>query len=122
MLRHERLRRLDPAPPTRLRGHRLLTPGTSSCAGTIRHRRSFAAAARRSIGTVNRPSSRTGKDSSTRFPGEINAVTKQILWVPRTLSRHATCTYSWMRPPSRFRRSGRMVAPESGGVAPVGGR
>ena len=43
------------------------------------------------------------------------------LWVSRTLSRHATCTYSWMRPPSRSRRSGRMVAAESGGVAPAGG-
>ena len=30
-------------------------------------------------------------------------------------SCHATCTYSWMRPPSRSRRSGRMVAPERGG-------
>jgi hypothetical protein len=32
-------------------------------------------------------------------------------WVPRTVSRHATCTYSCMRPPSRSRRSGRMVGP-----------
>ena len=31
-------------------------------------------------------------------------------------------TYSWMRPPSRSRRSGRMVAPERGGVLPAGGR
>jgi hypothetical protein len=38
------------------------------------------------------------------------------LWVPRTLSRHATCMYSCMRPPSRSRRNGRMVAPERGGV------
>ena len=44
------------------------------------------------------------------------------LWVPRTLSPHATCTYSWMRPPSRSRRSGRMAAPEGGGVPPAGGR
>jgi hypothetical protein len=45
------------------------------------------------------------------------------LWVPRTLSPHATCTYSWMRPPSRSRRSGRTVAPErGGGVLPAGGR
>jgi hypothetical protein len=44
------------------------------------------------------------------------------LWVPRTWSPHATCTYSWMRPPSRFRRSGRTVAPERGGVLPRGGR
>jgi hypothetical protein len=43
------------------------------------------------------------------------------LWVPRTLSHHATCTYSCMRPPSRFRRSGRMAAPEGGAVAPAGG-
>ena len=38
------------------------------------------------------------------------------MWVPRILSRHATGTYSWMRPPSRSRRSGRMVAPVSVGV------
>jgi len=30
--------------------------------------------------------------------------------VPRTLSPHATCTYSWRRPPSRSRRSTRMAA------------
>jgi hypothetical protein len=43
------------------------------------------------------------------------------LTVPRTLSRHATCTYSCTRPPSRSRRSGRMVAPERRGVWPAGG-
>ena len=43
------------------------------------------------------------------------------LWVPRTRSRHATCRYSCTRPPSRSRRSGRMVAPEGGGVGPAGG-
>jgi SulP family sulfate permease len=26
------------------------------------------------------------------------------MWVPRTLSPHATCTYSWRRSPSRSRR------------------
>jgi hypothetical protein len=44
------------------------------------------------------------------------------LWVPRTRSRHATCRYSWMRPPSRSRRNGRMTAPERGRVPPSGGR
>ena len=44
------------------------------------------------------------------------------LWVPRTRSPHATCTYSWMRPPSRSRRRGRMVASARGGVPPAGGR
>jgi hypothetical protein len=44
------------------------------------------------------------------------------LWAPRTRSRHATCRYSWMRPPSRSRRSTRMAAPERGGVPPAGGR
>ena len=43
------------------------------------------------------------------------------LWVPRTPSPHATWTYSWMRPPSRSRRSGRTVASERGGVPPAGG-
>jgi hypothetical protein len=45
----------------------------------------------------------------------------RALWVPRTLSRHATCTYSCTRPPSRSRRSGRSAALGGGGVAPVGG-
>ena len=44
------------------------------------------------------------------------------LWVPRTGSPHATCRYSWTRPPSRSRRSTRMPAPESGGTSPAGGR
>ena len=40
------------------------------------------------------------------------------LWVPRTLSRHATCRYSWMRPPSRSRR--RWPNGRAGGCAGVG--
>ena len=44
------------------------------------------------------------------------------VWVPITRSPHATCTYSWTRPPSRSRRSGRTVAPERGGAPPAGGR
>jgi hypothetical protein len=36
--------------------------------------------------------------------------------VPKTLSRHATCTCSCTRPPSRSRRNGRTVAPERRGV------
>jgi putative transposase len=44
------------------------------------------------------------------------------MWVPRTGSPHATCTYSWMRPPSRSRRNGRTVASERDGVPPAGGR
>jgi hypothetical protein len=44
------------------------------------------------------------------------------LSVPRTRSPHATCTYSWTRPPSRSRRSGRTVGSERGGVPPAGGR
>jgi hypothetical protein len=44
------------------------------------------------------------------------------LWVPRTRSRHATCTYSCTRPPSRSRRSGRSVAPmEVGECGPQAG-
>jgi hypothetical protein len=43
------------------------------------------------------------------------------LWVPGTLSRHATCTYSCTRPPSRSRRRGRMIGPEGGGVRTMGG-
>ena len=44
------------------------------------------------------------------------------LWVPRTLSCHATWMYSCTRPSSRSRRSGLMTAPEGVGVGPVGGR
>ena len=43
------------------------------------------------------------------------------LWVPRTRSRYATCRYSCMRPPSRSRRSGRMVAAECRSARPAGG-
>ena len=43
------------------------------------------------------------------------------VWVPGTRSRHATCRYSWRRPPRRSRRSGRTVAPDVGGVGPAGG-
>ena len=46
---------------------------------------------------------------------------RSSVWVPRTRSRHATCTYSCTRPPSRSRRSGWIVAPEGGGVWPAGG-
>jgi hypothetical protein len=45
-----------------------------------------------------------------------------LLWVPTTRSPHATCTYSWTRPPSRSRRRGRTAAPERDGVPPAGGR
>ena len=41
--------------------------------------------------------------------------------VPRTRSRHATCTYSCRRPPRRSRRSGQIVAVDGGGVRPAGG-
>jgi hypothetical protein len=41
--------------------------------------------------------------------------------VPRTWSCYATCRYSWMRPPSRSRRSGRVVAVVGGGVSRLGG-
>ena len=51
----------------------------------------------------------------------LNRIEAQFTWVPRTVSRHATCTYSCTRPPSRSRRSSRMVAPEGGAVQPAGG-
>ena len=51
-----------------------------------------------------------------------NCEARVTVWVPRTPSRYATCTYSWMRPPSRSRRSGRTVVSERGGVPPAGGR
>jgi len=44
------------------------------------------------------------------------------LWVPKTLSPHATWAYSWIRPPSRSRRSTRIFAPIAGGrERPAGG-
>jgi membrane protein DedA with SNARE-associated domain len=36
------------------------------------------------------------------------------LWVPNIASPHATCEYSWIRPPSRSRRTTRTFAPKSG--------
>jgi transposase len=46
---------------------------------------------------------------------------RDLAWVPRTVSRRATCTYSQMRPPTRSRRIGRIAASERGGVALAGG-
>ena len=56
---------------------------------------------------------------TTVLPATIQGIER--LWVPDTRSRHATCTYSCTRPPSRSRRSGRTVALEGGGVRPAGG-
>ena len=44
------------------------------------------------------------------------------LWVPNTVSPHATWEYSWIRPPSRSRRRTRILAPAAGGPwRPAGG-
>jgi hypothetical protein len=45
-----------------------------------------------------------------------------ILWVPETASPHATCEYSWIRPPSRSRRRTWTLALGAGGCGcPAGG-
>jgi hypothetical protein len=59
---------------------------------------------------------------ATFVNGKLVERPDETLWVPRTPSPHATCTYSWMRPPSRSRRIGRMAVPERGGVPLAGGR
>ena len=61
-------------------------------------------------------------DDMALRPGDPVPQHKLILWVPRTRSPHATCTYSWMRPPSRSRRSGRTAASEHGGAPLTGER
>jgi hypothetical protein len=38
-----------------------------------------------------------------RWHAQLDA-RRWTLWVPRTRTRHATCRYSWRRPPSRSRR------------------
>jgi hypothetical protein len=44
------------------------------------------------------------------------------LWVPKTMSPHATWAYSWIRPLSRSRRSTRILVRSGGGsVRPAGG-
>jgi transposase len=44
------------------------------------------------------------------------------LWVPKTASTHATCRYSWIRPPSRSRRRTWTFAAQAGGCGrPAGG-
>jgi pimeloyl-ACP methyl ester carboxylesterase len=47
--------------------------------------------------------------------GVVNGVTDMV-WVPRTGSRYATCVYSWTSPPSRSRRTTRTcrLGPGSG--------
>jgi hypothetical protein len=71
-------------------------------------------AGQQAVGVSERPAPRVAE------PGAVVADLAE-LWVPRILSRHATCTYSWMRPPSRSRRSGRIAASERGGAPPAGG-
>ena len=64
---------------------------------------------------------RAWKIELARLAAETGLTITVCLWVPRTRTRHATCTYSCTRPPSRSRRSGRSAALDGGGVAPVGG-
>jgi putative transposase len=47
-------------------------------------------------------------------PELVRSIMRDQVWVPRTLSSHATCTYSWTRPPSRSRRRVRITASERG--------
>jgi hypothetical protein len=48
--------------------------------------------------------------------------TAMSLWMPEIVSPHATCEYSWIRPPSRSQRRTRTFAPEAGGCGrPAGG-
>jgi hypothetical protein len=64
------------------------------------------------------------KNVTQDFAGAVFGVSQATvsLWVPRTRSPHATCRYSWTRPPSRSRRRTRTAVPEPGGVQPAGGR
>src|SRR6201987_1684827 len=39
------------------------------------------------------------------------------LWVPEILSPYVTCEFSWIRPPSRSRRSTRILVTSAGGCA-----
>jgi hypothetical protein len=76
-LRHERLRRLDPAPPRGLRGHRLLSPGT-----ILRWHHASSALFRRCGPKVHRDSESAlvahGEGVFDALSGEINAVATQI--------------------------------------------
>jgi hypothetical protein len=52
----------------------------------------------------------------------LGNVRRDAVWVPETLSTHATWAYSWIRPPSRSRRRIRTFAPGTGGCSrPAGG-
>jgi len=66
----------------------------------------------------------------SRRPDRISDVVKKVVretgilrvWVPITLSPHATWAYSWIKPPSRSRRSTRIFVPAAGGCErPAGG-
>jgi len=64
--------------------------------------------------------------TSRRRPGRPSTATAirklVILWVPKTLSAHATWAYSRIKPPSRSRRRTRMSVTSAGGCArPAGG-
>ena len=57
-----------------------------------------------------------------RVPCSMNTSTYR-LWVPTMPSPHATCEYSWIRPPSRSRLRTRMVSSAGAtGILPSGGR
>ncbi len=63
---------------------------------------------------------------AVRGPGATEtacrARTRYELWVPKTMSPHATWAYSWIRLPSRSRRSTRTHALSAGeSVRPAGG-
>lgn len=46
---------------------------------------------------------------------------EETVWVPKMPSPHATCEYSWIRPPSRSRRRTRMLSSAGAAGIPASG-
>ena len=93
---------------------------TGNAARAQRGRAAVLSGARRGRGTRAAASRATGGTDALRCQRTVSVLVR--LWVPNTVSLHATWEYSWIRPPSRSCRKTRVLVPAAGGSRrPAGG-